>query len=597
MGRQMGFVVAAMVAMMLAGTTASALAQDAGFKVGLVNIARVQKDYVDLQNEQQDLEKWLGVERGFFNTLTDFIFLSSDNFDEVKTLLKKTGLSDEEKVRLAELRTISDDKDKRFRELGAQTERSTQEEDEFNSLQDVFKARTGMLDEMWKKTLTELTGMRDAAVTTLMDKVKEAISVEAQAQGMALVVDADATFFGGTDITEDVLKRLPLRRPRSRRRRRLRAMASEPVIISRWVMLALACALVGCGEREPDSTREPLQPGRGYAYTAVLMSAHPQYQALARLDMAAIQLDQADEIELPFSLMGRRLPPVTLTETLAYGANPTRLAQWRQWWEERYTEADELADGDLPRDLWAGLEWEREQGRKQVNQRMATAEMGLSRHLAKVRAGLVRQMQERLNNLELDLSGRESDVLKAAGEERARIWESINRQVELERESGEGDLVKLRAQLEAEAAGRVDEARRAAEETARERAEQVARAGETLHSEMAGELEASQWQNPVAAELAADPSEANRRLTSGEDTIGRALATRRDVLERQRMQVRAAAARLRIKLKRETEVWAIAVARRNDVQLQLLPGGRSEGRDMTDAIAAELESVWRGTRD
>ncbi len=362
-------------------------------------------------------------------------------------------------------------------------------------------------------------------------------------------------------------------------------------------MVGLVCALVaGCDKREPNATREPLQPGRGYAYTAVLMSAHPQYRALARLDMAATGLDQA-EMQLPLGLMGRRASPVTLTETLAYGADPARLAQWRQWWEDRYTQADELADGDLPRDLWAGLEWERDQARQQVAERMATADMELSRHLAKVRAGLVRQMQERLNNLELDLTGRESDVLKAAAEERERIWASINHQVELAREAGEGDMARLRTQLEAEATQRAGEARREAEETARARAEQVASAGETLHSEMAGELEASQWQIPAAAELTSAPSEANRRLASGEDTIQRALATRSDVVDRQRMQIRAAAARLRTKLKRETEVWAVAVARRNDVQLQLLPGGRSEGSDMTNAIAAELELVWRGERD
>lgn len=376
-------------------------------------------------------------------------------------------------------------------------------------------------------------------------------------------------------------------------------MASELVTMARWAMLALTCALagsltVGCGERKPHSAREPLQPGRGYAYTAVLMSAHPQYRALARLDMAANQLDEA-EMELPLSLMGRRMSPVTLTETLAYGADPARLAQWRQWWEARYTEADELADGELPRDLWAGLEWEREQSRKQVDRRMATADMELSRRLAKVRAGLVRQMQERLNNLELDLTGRESDVLEAAAEERKRIWESIDRQVELARESGDEDLIQLRAQLEAEAAARAAEARREAEETARVRAEQVARAGETLHSEMAGELEALQWHNPAAAELVSEPSEANRRQASAEHTVEQAQATRREALEWQRTQLRAAAARLRMKLKRETEVWAIAVARRNDIQLQLLPGGRAEGRDMTQPIAAELEMVWRGT--
>lgn len=208
MGGQMKRFVAAMVAMMLIGATGAALAQDGGFKVGLVDIDRLQKEYVALQGEQADLEKWLGVQRAFFNSLTDFIFLSSDNFDEVKTLLKKSGPTDEEKARLVELRTISDDKDKRFRELGAKTDRTAQEEDDFNSLQDIFKARTQALDAMWKSTLNELGGLRETAVTTLMAKVKEAIAVEAQEQGLSLVLDVAATFFGGTEITEDVLKRL-----------------------------------------------------------------------------------------------------------------------------------------------------------------------------------------------------------------------------------------------------------------------------------------------------------------------------------------------------------------------------------------------------
>ncbi len=208
MGRQTTLFVAATVAVMLVGTTASALAQDGAFKVGVVDITRVQQEYVDLQSEQQDLEAWLGTQRSFFNALTDFIFLSSENFDEVKGLLKQAPPTAEAKARLDELRTISDDKDGRFRSLGAKMDRTAQEEDEFNSLQDIFKARTVSLEEMWKTTLTELGGLREAAVTALMGKVKVAIGAEAEAQGLSLVVDVDATFFGGVDITEDVLKRL-----------------------------------------------------------------------------------------------------------------------------------------------------------------------------------------------------------------------------------------------------------------------------------------------------------------------------------------------------------------------------------------------------
>ena len=46
-----------------------------------------------------------------------------------------------------------------------------------------------------------------------MGNVKDAIKAEAEAQGFDMVIDVDAVFFGGTDITEPVLARLNAGQP------------------------------------------------------------------------------------------------------------------------------------------------------------------------------------------------------------------------------------------------------------------------------------------------------------------------------------------------------------------------------------------------
>jgi len=200
--------VTALVLIMVAAAAVSAPAQDAAVRIATVDINKLQTGYVELQNKQAELEGWLNDQRKFFNLLTDYVFLSKDNFDEVMAILRKPTPTDQETARLTELRGVSDQKDKRYRDLEGKADRTPQEEDEYNSLQDIYKDRSKALDDMWKQTVAQLTARRDEAISALMVKVKDAIKAEAEAQGFTIVIDADAVFFGGTDITDQVLARL-----------------------------------------------------------------------------------------------------------------------------------------------------------------------------------------------------------------------------------------------------------------------------------------------------------------------------------------------------------------------------------------------------
>jgi len=177
--------------------------------IAKVQLGKIQGEYLELRSAQGDLDKWLQAQRAYLDELVGFAFLSAEHFDEAAAILQKGAeATDQEKKRLEELRGVSDAKDQRQRELLANAQRTPQEEDEFNSLREVYNARQKQLEDKGKRVVAELEGRRQRAVSGLMKKVQEAIQAEAQAQAFTYVLDADVVFFGGTDITDSVLSRL-----------------------------------------------------------------------------------------------------------------------------------------------------------------------------------------------------------------------------------------------------------------------------------------------------------------------------------------------------------------------------------------------------
>lgn len=200
----------ALSAALLLGSASVSPAQEVpALKVALVNLQKIEANYVMLRTQEDTIGQWLQGQRSLHDELANFVFLSSADFAEATALMQKPRpLSEADQTRLAELRGISDQKDARFVELQAKTDRTPAENEEFNSLQDVVTARQEDLTRVRETIMTELGDRRQTALSGLMTKVNEAIKAEAEAGGYQLVLDAGVVFLGGTDITEAVLARL-----------------------------------------------------------------------------------------------------------------------------------------------------------------------------------------------------------------------------------------------------------------------------------------------------------------------------------------------------------------------------------------------------
>lgn len=212
MHRDRAIIVRALIALALAAmcvTPVLAQVEATEGSIAVVSLARVQADFVQLRAQEENLGQWLQDRRSYHDRLTNFVFLSTADFEEALDLLRKPQpLGENDQERLNELRGISDMNEQRYAELRAMPERSAEEAAEFNQLQDMYEASVGTLQGVQQSIMEELADRRETALSGLMDTVEAAIAATAEAGGYSVVIDADMVFYGGVDITADVLARL-----------------------------------------------------------------------------------------------------------------------------------------------------------------------------------------------------------------------------------------------------------------------------------------------------------------------------------------------------------------------------------------------------
>jgi len=356
--------------------------------------------------------------------------------------------------------------------------------------------------------------------------------------------------------------------------------------------LAVACAVAGCGIEPPARG----QPGRktmrrAHAYTAVLATRHPLWDALVGLE-TALQEMGADEWDPVLDPMDEQLREIAFLESLALADPGDRLLHLQRSWEDSYPRV-ELAGGGLSADFEARGVWERARADRVIADRMAVARSQESRRLAALRTRLVKQYQERLTNLGIDASIHEGELAEAASRERERVRDAIDAQVEAERLAGERMLAELLQRLRQEADARMEAVRARAEEAGSRREAAMQDAGADLYEEMAQAMSRS-WPGPpeadVSVSVAADG--ANARLEAAESSRQVAEEARRRALELQSRRMLRALGRLRSRIKSGTERAARVVAYRDGIDLQLVPGGERVGDDVTDTVGRELQYFW-----
>ena len=370
------------------------------------------------------------------------------------------------------------------------------------------------------------------------------------------------------------------------------AKAASLRLLKGAVVVAIACTVAGCGP-EPEA-REPMRRGEhaeGYAYTGVLATRHPLWDALRNLEVAVEELARS-EWAPAVEAFDYRFETITFIDTFALQDPEPRLETLRAGWRADYPPLV-IDRAGLSADLQARVAWERERAGERVADRLVRARSAESRRLAQLRIRLVEHYQERLMNLAIDTEMRDAATAEAARREQERIWHVIEAEIEAGRQAGAEQLAVLEAQLRQSAVERVAEAVQRTERVRERREATMEAAGEALYGRMVEEMR-QPWPRPDADEVSvsAPADAANELMREAAATRGMALAARDEKAIEQRDRLLSALAQVQSQIREETESAAAVVAYRDSIDLQLLPGDRRRGREMTGSIAQKLSEFW-----
>lgn len=192
---------------------AAGYSQTAELKIAVVDIDQISGQYKELLDRQQELNKWVQEKKDFLNELQDFMFLSAEEFQEMARLLQipKAQWTEEQKKRESELRNISANNEKKYLDLQAKPNRTAEEQNQFNTLREMFLARDRDLKALSNTFDQQLKKQREEIQGKLVGNVRAAIEAVAKAKGYQLVLDKSAVYFVTApveDITSEVLKSL-----------------------------------------------------------------------------------------------------------------------------------------------------------------------------------------------------------------------------------------------------------------------------------------------------------------------------------------------------------------------------------------------------
>jgi len=182
-----------------------------GSSVGFVDLALVT-DKLKQTQEWQVMVKQFEDKRAQFRTemqdLTKIRYLSEPERAEFTNLKAKAKPADSEKARIGELEGKSNKMDQEFQTLAVLEKPNDEQGKRLKDLQTTREKALDALKDEESKRAQQLSMMEAELLDKQQEKVLKIVGQVAQNKDLEMVVDRQLILFGGTDLTQDVLKKI-----------------------------------------------------------------------------------------------------------------------------------------------------------------------------------------------------------------------------------------------------------------------------------------------------------------------------------------------------------------------------------------------------
>lgn len=345
----------------------------------------------------------------------------------------------------------------------------------------------------------------------------------------------------------------------------------------------------GCGRRTGPAAAPLPAPRTGFVYVAQLMSEHPLYPQLRRLDEEIASLRRS-AVSPGITAPDLRLPDLVLGAPEAPAFPLPEFAQRRSDWEQGPSLIELPASTPLAPDIAAELAWSRSQLRAKMQQQLDEVRSDEDSRLSELRAQAIRERQEQFNNAELDLNVADKDAAAAADATRKRLWQEVEDYVTRERTAAEQRLAQFQKRLEADLDRDLAKSEQELWDRQKERTETITKSGSKTRTEMSKTVTAPSlppavgplvWRPPANQALPDWP----RPVTEGREAVRR--SQQAAVLLRERGRIAA-------QVEQATRVDLLGLAALEGIRLVFPPMQEATGPNLTEKLRPALRGLYAG---
>lgn len=176
--------------------------------VGVVNVDKVMEDYDKASNANAELKAMAAKADQQLNWMRHHALLTDEEITELVKIKIKDIPTKIEETRAAALEDLDNQRAAELRSLQNQPNLNTQQKTKLKELQK-YATESGKVIDAVKLQLQKQLAERQTLLTNEVGTdIKVAVGVVSQEKNTPLVLNKSIVIQGGTDITDDVLKRL-----------------------------------------------------------------------------------------------------------------------------------------------------------------------------------------------------------------------------------------------------------------------------------------------------------------------------------------------------------------------------------------------------
>jgi Skp family chaperone for outer membrane proteins len=176
--------------------------------VDLVQITEEVKKSATWQAKVQGFEDRRQKARTSMEQLQKTRYLSATDREQLRNLEAKPKPSDTEQAKILELRRKSDELDAEFQRLAGVEKPTDKDKSRLQELTGIRETAISQLQAEEQKKSDELQGLQVTMLQEMDVQIRKAVEQIAESRSLWIVLDRQMLWYGGQDLTADVLKKL-----------------------------------------------------------------------------------------------------------------------------------------------------------------------------------------------------------------------------------------------------------------------------------------------------------------------------------------------------------------------------------------------------